>query len=549
MRGTSREDRRLDVVGISGTGPILGSVPFFMLPVLFQHNCEATERRGDIEKRRLVEEDGWNPRGKPESGERMSKMNVQLIILIAYIALLFGVSLKALQIQRRSHIEGAMGYLLAGRNLPPVVVAAMLAGLAIGGASTVGVAQNAYTKGLSAGWYNAAWGVAGIVVGLVAAGFFRKMNVRTVPEMMGRMFGPGARVLGAVAQLVIQMVITSLQYVAGGAVLTALLPDIFTFQTGMMATAAIFIGVTLIGGYLAGGLVNVINVVVIYGGIIAALVSASGTFGGFGPIMAELPPSDVWLDWTSGMGTAMVCAWMAVMITQAFSVQAINQIAFAARDGRSARNGFILGGIIILPVGFLCALFGVMAAAKFPGLENSAMALPALVTSISPAIGGLLLAGLWAADISTAVGLLLGSATLTLEDLVKPLFFQKKELDPEREVFLSRICVVIVSVLTFFLALSVVGILKALTSALAVTASFTLLILADLFIPSLCRRGSGFWTILASLIVWAGWTFFPATHVVSHVIYLEWPVCIAVFLLVALIDRRPAGRIIGEDRA
>jgi SSS family solute:Na+ symporter len=95
----------------------------------------------------------------------------------------------------------------------------------------------------------------------------------------------------------------------------------------------------------------------------------------------------------------------------------------------------------------------------------------------------------------------------------------------------------------------VVGILKTLTSALAVTASFTLLILADLFVPSLCRRGSGFWTILASLIVWAGWTFFPATHVVSHVIYLEWPVCIAVFLLVAMIDRRPAGRIIGEDRA
>ena len=473
-------------------------------------------------------------------------MSIQLIILIAYIVLLFGVSFKALQIQKNSQVKGAIGYLLAGRNLPPVVVAAMLAGLAIGGASTVGVAQNAYTKGLSAGWYNAAWAVAGISVGLVAAGFFRRMNVRTVPEMMGRMSGPGARVLGAVAQLMIQMVITSLQYVAGGAVLTALLPDVFTFQTGMMATAAIFIGVTLIGGYLAGGLVNVINVVVIYGGIIAALMSASSNFGGFDTIVAQLPPSDIWLDWTSGIGIAMVCAWMAVMITQAFSVQAINQIAFSARDERSARLGFILGGIIILPVGFLCALFGVMAAAKFPGLENSAMALPALVTTISPAVGGLLLAGLWAADISTAVGLLLGSATLTLEDLVKPLFLKGKELTSSQEIALSRVCVLVMSVLTFFMALSIVGILKTLTSALAITVSFTLLILADMFAPSLCRKGSGFWTILASLVVWAAWSLFPATHVVSHVIYLEWPVCIAVFLLVALVDRRPAGRIMQE---
>lgn len=474
-------------------------------------------------------------------------MNIQLIILIAYITLLFGVSFKALDMQKKSKAKGAMAYLLAGRNFSPVMVAAMLAGLAIGGASTVGVAQNAYTKGLSAGWYNAAWGVAGIAAGLVAAGFFRRMNVRTVPEMMGRMFGPGARVLGAVAQLVIQMVITSLQYVAGGAILTALLPDVFTFQTGMMATAAIFIGVTLIGGYLAGGLVNVINVVVIYGGIIAALVSSSSNFGGFDAMIAQLPPSDIWMSWTSGMGTAMIFAWMAVMITQGFSVQAINQIAFAARDEKSARMGFILGGVIILPVGFLCALFGVMAAARFPGLENSAMALPTLVTTISPAIGGLLLAGLWAADISTAVGLLMGSATLTLEDLVKPLFLRDRELTSSQEIFLSRLCVLVMSVLTFFMALSIVGILKTLTSALAVTASFTLLILADMFFPSLCRKGSGFWTILASLLVWAAWTFFPATHVVSHVIYMVWPACIGVFLLVALVDRRPAGRIIQEQ--
>ena len=50
-----------------------------------------------------------------------------------------------------------MGYLLAGRGLPTVVVATMLAGLAVGGASTIGVAERAYSVGISAGWYNAAW--------------------------------------------------------------------------------------------------------------------------------------------------------------------------------------------------------------------------------------------------------------------------------------------------------------------------------------------------------------------------------------------------------
>lgn len=477
----------------------------------------------------------------------MFVLSVQLVILIVYIAVLFGISWRALQIQKKSKATGAMAYLLAGRNLPPILVSAMLAGLAIGGASTVGVAQNAYTRGLSAGWYNAAWGTAGIVVGLLAAGYLRKMNVRTITEMMDRMFGKKARMLGAFVQLLIQMVITALQYVAGGAILTALLPDIFTFQGGMIATALIFIGVTLVGGYLAGGLANVINIVVIYVGIGIALFSATDAFGGVEGIIAKLPPSDVWFGWSSGMGTAAITAWMVVMITQAFSLQAINQIAFAARDESAARWGFIFGGIIILPVGFLCSLFGILAAAQFPGLENSAMALPKIVTQISPMVGGILLAGLWAADISTAVGLLLGSSTLVLEDIIKPLLHKGREMDPRLELIYSRISVVLVSVVTFFLALTVVGILKTLTAALAVTTSFTILILSNIFFPSICKKCSGFWTILTSLVVWGLWSFVPATHVVSHLIYLEWPVCLIVFALTTVLGVEPAGKLFPEE--
>ena len=47
--------------------------------------------------------------------------------------------------------------------------AAFLAGLAVGGASTIGVAERAYEVGLSAGWYNAAW-----AAGAAAQGRSRK---------------------------------------------------------------------------------------------------------------------------------------------------------------------------------------------------------------------------------------------------------------------------------------------------------------------------------------------------------------------------------------
>ena len=61
-------------------------------------------------------------------------------------------------------------------------------------------------------------------------------------------------------------------YVAGGAILSSLLPDVFSFQTGMLVTAIAFVGITLIGGFWAAGLTSIINVVFIYAGVVVGAV-------------------------------------------------------------------------------------------------------------------------------------------------------------------------------------------------------------------------------------------------------------------------------------
>ena len=93
---------------------------------------------------------------------------VPLSIVCVYIVFLFVIT----WITRRLSRGGMIAYLLAGRNLPFWVVAPLLAGLAVGGASTIGVAEGAYSTGISAGWYNAAWAVAAILVGLLVASLY-----------------------------------------------------------------------------------------------------------------------------------------------------------------------------------------------------------------------------------------------------------------------------------------------------------------------------------------------------------------------------------------
>ena len=126
------------------------------------------------------------------------------------------------------------------------MVAVNVTGLAVGAASTVGVAQRAFGVGLSAGWYNGAWSIGAIVMGLVAAGKLRSMKVSTIPEFFENYYDTKGRLIGAIGLIIIMGVITSLQYMAGGAILSSLLPNIFTFKTGMIMSAVVFIGITLI---------------------------------------------------------------------------------------------------------------------------------------------------------------------------------------------------------------------------------------------------------------------------------------------------------------
>ena len=93
-------------------------------------------------------------------------MSIQLAIVILYILLLFAISFY---VKRRAS-QNPTEYLFAGRQFSTGLVAVSITGMAVGAASTVGVAESATKIGLAAGWYNAAWALGALVMGLVAAG-------------------------------------------------------------------------------------------------------------------------------------------------------------------------------------------------------------------------------------------------------------------------------------------------------------------------------------------------------------------------------------------
>lgn len=458
-------------------------------------------------------------------------MNISLIIIIIYISMLFVISFFA----SKKAKEGGESYTLAGRQLTTPLVTCSLIGLAIGGASTIGVAEQAYDLGLSAGWYNVAWGISAIIMGLVTASKYRQFNVSTVPELFGKFYDEKGRIICVVCQIIILIVIVSLQYIAGGAMLSSLLPEIFTIKTGMIVSACVFVSITFIGGMWSSGLSNLFNVPLKYTGIILCTIMAVIKSGGIQNVKIHLPQNIPYFSPIKGVGIWVILSWMLVMTTQVMSMQGPVQLAFASKSPKVAKRSFVIAGLLMIPIGFLCAIIGITAKVSFPNV-SATLALPKMILSLNPVVAGITLAALWAADVSTACNLLLGASTLFTNDIYKR--FIDSTIKDKKLVIINKAVVILLGILTFILALSMSGILKTISIGLSLSTAFTIVFLFTIFLPKLCRKSSAFYTTLAGIIVLFMWEIVPSFRIFPHVIFMEWLVCLITFLLISIIDKK-----------
>lgn len=459
-------------------------------------------------------------------------MNIPLIIVSIYIAALFAISYYA----KQRSAGNTTNYVLAGRQLTTPLITVSIVGLAVGGASTIGVAEQAYKVGLSAGWYTTAWGIGAIVMGMLVAKKYRELNITTIPELLGRYYDKRGMIAGVACQIVIQLVVMSLQYIAGGSILCALVPEVFTFTSGVLTSAVVFISITAIGGMWSASLCNILNVSLKYIGIILATIFSINHAGGIDSIKIQLPANVPYLDLFAGVGLLGILSWIIVLVTVNLSLQSIIQISLGARDVQTARRGFIIGGLMMLPIGFVSAMMGVIAKTMFPDV-SPALALPMTIMSLNPILAGITLAALWAADVSTACSLLLSSATLFSQDIYKK--FINPNVSDKHFLTITKASVLVLGLLTLLFAMTISGIINTLMIGLSLTAAFSITVLFTLFAPRLCRRSSAFYTIITGLVVLILWQTIPAVRIVPHVIYLEWLACLGAFLLTYLFDQVP----------
>ncbi|MGN1002481.1 MAG: sodium:solute symporter family protein [Oscillospiraceae bacterium] len=483
------------------------------------------------------------------------------IITIVYLVLLFGVCALAQKRQDRIVAAGGKGStLMSGKNLPLILVIMLTAGGSIGSATTTGVAQLVQTAGVSAIWYPLANILGLLFLGIVGAKRMRRLGYSTNNEMVADYCGKGSRYLMVVGQLIILLGVGCLQYVSGGAMLSAMFPGQISYELGILITAVVFTIVCLVGGLYGTSLSNLINVIVIYLGIFLCAIAAVSGVGGWDALMSGMDQvaaaetttyGGSWLSLTGGLGLAACLSYVVSEPGNRITTQSNTAAVAAARDEKTARNGLIIGALLLLPVCIASVVIGLVAKVQYPDIL-SAQAFSVVLLNLHPALAALGMVGLWAVTVSTGIVLLMAAVQVFCYDIMAPINLRRADPDPIRQKkkmnIQTKIITVILSAVMLFCAYKATGIVSTIITVLCITPAFFWIMLSFLYWPKLIKKHSALITQIVAYIFFVVWLFVPAVKAaIPTPIYVEWPLCTVVWFLCYFLDREPIDKVVPKS--
>jgi SSS family solute:Na+ symporter len=369
-------------------------------------------------------------------------MTIQIIVISLYVlaTILVGVFSTRRKKQSSSSFNGY--------GLGVLMCIAVGAGEWLGGTSTTGVAEYGFIYGLSGAWYTIANAIGIIVLALFFAKTFRKKKTITVPGLMDSYIGGKSRLVSSIIQIFILIVVGTSQLIAIGTIGEVIFGLNSTLSIFILGSAVVLY--TVFGGMNAVGKTNIMHMLVMYFGVIVAVIVCLSQNGGFSSITSSSNISQS----TFNMGTIgweKISSWIIASILGGCVAQAGLQPVLAAKDDKTATRASIITALVVAPFGLLTAFLGILAKVKFGGTVSAKLALPTLLSSLNPFLGGLLLASILAAVLSTASPIFLSCGTIFTRDIVQ-VYSKDEKMHDKKQLLFSKLSTLIAGVLCIILA-------------------------------------------------------------------------------------------------
>lgn len=435
-----------------------------------------------------------------------------LIIILLYMLATVAIGLIS---SREKDKKSNDDFLMASKSLGPVVLAGTLFAANTGGASTTGIATNVYQYGLSASWYVIAAGIGFILVSFIAP-YFRRASANTVPQIISLRYGKASHIFTAFTSIAALFMATGAQIIATASIISVVTG--ISFNIAAIITTIVVIAYTMIGGFKSVAAANIMHVLFITIGMTTAMfiMVNNAAVGGFSELFAKARTvtdstgANLNLVSMIKIGFPTIIGYIAMYYMTFPTGQEIVQTFCSAKDGKSAKIGSVIAGVLSAVYAIVPAIIGLIAYTCISGYAAGGAqknALAEATIQFSPSIvAGLVLAAIVAATMSSASGNMIGTATMFTNDVFRP-YINKGIKDDSKEVWVSRITMVIVGAVGLLIALTATNIISVMMTAFTLrSAGPFAAFICGLFYKNVTKR-AGFISIVTGTLVAAIWIY------------------------------------------
>lgn len=380
---------------------------------------------------------------------------LELVIIAAYF-----LGMIAVGVVSRRRAKGIDDFFVAGRKGSPLFITGSLLATIVGGSATVGMAGLGFTQGLTGAWWLLVGSIGLVILGIFFAEKVRKSGLYTLPQLVGKQYDGRIALAASILVVIAWTGIIAGQIVASGKILSVL--GIGTPGLWMVVCSVVFVAYTILGGQYAVIRTDTLQAVIIFAGIFGGLAILLSRLGGWSGLTSCLSPGQLAFPLSPQFGVKELIAFLLLVgLTYVVGPDMYSRL-FCARDVRTARISVFWTALLMIPFAFGITLIGMGASVLFPGISPE-QAFPTVISEVFPPfLGGIVLAALLCAVMSSADTCLLSASTILTMDIFKRF---RPSLSEEKVLFLSRWGIVILGLASLILALALKGVINALLFA------------------------------------------------------------------------------------
>lgn len=435
-------------------------------------------------------------------------------------------------------------YILGGRQLGAWVTSMSAEASDMSGWMLMGLPGYAYAAGVQAGWI-----ALGLILGTWLNWRFVAKRLRqytqiandslTMPDYFENRFHDKSqvlRIISAVFILIFFLLYTSSGFVAGGKLFNTVFG--LPYTTALVLGAFVVVFYTFLGGFMAVCWTDFVQGVMMFFAILVVPITASFLMGGPGATVAALATlnAEMFNPFTSPDGKYLsaiqivsLLAWGLGYFGQPHILVRFMAIR-SSSEIKQATNIAMTWVVFSLAAAVLVGMVGrVYLKAPLTGAAVETVFMVMTHDIFSSFLAGLILSAVLAAVMSTASSQLLVTASAVSQDFYKALV--RKNADEKELVWVSRITVIIVSVLAVLLGLDPNNfVLDMVAYAWAgFGAAFGPAIILSLFWKRMTRNGALAGIIVGGItvLIWKQFAWFGLYEIVPGFIFS----CLAIYIV------------------